>query len=170
MVNFGRMPPGFRMSSGRNARLAKQGKQFRGGPTGKSNSSQLPGIAPVGSLDGDTGGPEWCGHRWSEWLPIREAALEASGDSYGLYRVRGIGRDALAYLGEGRLARRIRARARRAADLDHPQGEALAAEGDLESSWVIGNWPNHQRLELETDLIGSHLLVTSRIPVAQFLG
>jgi hypothetical protein len=41
----------------------------------------------------------------------------------------------------------------------------------LVCSWVVNNeWLSHQRLELENDLIASHLLETGKIPVAQFCG
>jgi hypothetical protein len=35
---------------------------------------------------------------------------------------------------------------------------------------VNDEWLSHQRLELENDLIASHLLETGKIPVAQFQG
>lgn len=41
----------------------------------------------------------------------------------------------------------------------------------LECSLVVNErWLPHQRLELECDLIGSHLLVTGTVPPAQFIG
>jgi hypothetical protein len=41
----------------------------------------------------------------------------------------------------------------------------------LECSWVLNDeWMSHQRLELECDLLGSHLLVRSIVPPAQFIG
>jgi hypothetical protein len=47
----------------------------------------------------------------------------------------------------------------------------LVTEETLECSWVINTeWARHHRLELETDLIGSHVLVTGQVPAAQFLG
>jgi hypothetical protein len=45
------------------------------------------------------------------------------------------------------------------------------AGGSLECSWILNDgWEDHQLLELETDLIAAHILVTSRVPLAQFLG
>jgi hypothetical protein len=32
------------------------------------------------------------------------------------------------------------------------------------------DWLDHQRLELENDLIAAHLLTTGQVPAAQFLG
>lgn len=49
------------------------------------------------------------------------------------------------------------------------QGEVFAAAA-LEASWGQGEWLPHQRLELEVNLIAAHLLVTGRLPAAQFLG
>jgi hypothetical protein len=41
----------------------------------------------------------------------------------------------------------------------------------LECSWVLNDgWLSHQRLELECDLIDSHLLVMGGIPPGQFIG
>lgn len=50
---------------------------------------------------------------------------------------------------------------------DPPRMRAMAEEpfGDLGIDKAA-----HQRLELEVDLIASHLLVTGRVPRAQFLG
>ncbi|MDQ3222839.1 MAG: hypothetical protein M3Q75_05090 [Gemmatimonadota bacterium] len=50
------------------------------------------------------------------------------------------------------------------------QGHVFAAAPTLEASWVGGEWLPHQRLELEVDLIAAHMLVTGRLPLAQFLG
>jgi hypothetical protein len=48
-VNFGRMPSGYRMSSGNNRRLVAAGRRFREGPLADPNWSHRPGIglAPV---------------------------------------------------------------------------------------------------------------------------
>jgi hypothetical protein len=53
----------------------------------------------------------------------------------------------------------------------HPQGQLFAAAEPIACSWIVnGDWLSHQRLELENDLLASHLLVTGEIPVAQFRG
>jgi hypothetical protein len=52
-----------------------------------------------------------------------------------------------------------------------PQGTVFGAAEKLECSWVVNEgWLSHQRLELECDLIGAHLLVTEAVPPAQFIG
>jgi hypothetical protein len=41
----------------------------------------------------------------------------------------------------------------------------------LEASWSLNDqWATNQRLELETDLIGAHILATNGVPPAQFFG
>jgi hypothetical protein len=53
----------------------------------------------------------------------------------------------------------------------HPQADVFTAAGQMECSWVLNEaWLSHQRLELECDLIGAHVLATARVPPAQFLG
>jgi hypothetical protein len=46
-VNFGRMPNGYRMSSGNNKRLVAAGKRFRGGATTESDISHVAGASPA---------------------------------------------------------------------------------------------------------------------------
>ena len=70
-VNFGRMPSGFRMSTGSDARLVAAGKRHRGGRAEDPGEIVHPGHAPQGSLDGDPLSRSWCGHRWSEWGQCR---------------------------------------------------------------------------------------------------
>jgi hypothetical protein len=71
-VNFGRMPAGFRMSSGNNAKLVAAGKRFRGGIASEPDASHLPGLSPLDGLGGDPHGFNWCGHDWSEWSALAE--------------------------------------------------------------------------------------------------
>src|SRR5262249_16643044 len=49
-VNVGRMPLGYRMSSGNTAKLMSKEKHFRGGPTSERDNNHLPSRAPVGPL------------------------------------------------------------------------------------------------------------------------
>jgi hypothetical protein len=75
-VNFGRMPAGFRRSSGNNRRLAATGRRFRGGTWSADEPYHAPGTPPVGTLTGDPAAPGWGGHAWSAWLPLGpDAAL-----------------------------------------------------------------------------------------------
>jgi hypothetical protein len=56
------------------------------------------------------------------------------------------------------------------AALDTRQGQTFAGAAPLECSWVLGDWLDHQRLELENDLIAAHVITTELVPSAQFLG
>jgi hypothetical protein len=47
------MPSGYRMLSGNNARLVAAGRQFHSGLSEADGASHLPGIPPMGPLDGD---------------------------------------------------------------------------------------------------------------------
>jgi len=87
----------------------------------------------------------------------------------GLYRIRGIADGGLLYVGQGKIAHRPRSHVRKVRRVGDRQGEVFAA-APLEATGVAGEWLAHQRLELEVDLIATHLLATGRIPAAQFLG
>jgi hypothetical protein len=167
-VNFGRMPSGYRMSSANNSRLVAAGKRFQGGPTGETDPSHLPGVAPVNGLDGDVQGPHWCGHTWSEWRPLSQDRVAGG---VGLYRIRGRG-GGLAYVGEGAIRARLAAHLRKTVDPHSakPQDLVLREQRPLECSTVVGSWQTHQRRELETDLIAAHILSTGAVPAAQFIG
>lgn len=168
-VSFGRMPEGYRMSSNNSARLESRGKRFRGGPSPEVDDSHAPGIAPVGPLSGEVQAPGWCGHSWSEWAPLPRAIRALESDANGLYRIRGEGQGRLLYLGQGRLAARLAAHLGKAGR-DSAQG-ALFGRTALECSWVATpGLHSHQRLELENDLIGAHVLELGEVPAAQFLG
>ena len=53
----------------------------------------------------------------------------------------------------------------------HRQAPFLGDGESLECSWIVNPaWARHHRLELETDLIGAHVLVTGQVPAAQLLG
>jgi hypothetical protein len=169
-VNFGRMPPGYRMSSGNNARLVAAGKRFRGGATTASDPSHLVGVPPLGGLDGDPQSVGWCGHSWSQWTPLPEYRA-ASGS--GLYRIRSRNDGGLVYVGEGRMSQRLGVHLGKAR-VDRPTATAqqlvFADSLEPEYSYVSGAWEAHQRLELETDLIAAHVLRLGRPPAAQFIG
>jgi len=47
----------------------------------------------------------------------------------------------------------------------------FAATQAIEASWVLNeSWLDHQRLELENDLIAAHILEHGTVPPAQFIG
>lgn len=168
-VNFGRMPPGYRMSTSNNARLVAAGKRFRGGRTESVDESHHPSIAPAGRLAGEPDSPSWCGHVWSPWVPIVEAQRRLSVGASGLYRIRHPRTAGLLYIGQGRVSIRLGLHQRKTNDPAERQSEIFA--GPLECSWVLNDdWYTHQRLELENDLIAAYMLVTGTVPAAQFIG
>jgi hypothetical protein len=169
-VEFGRMPAGYRASSSYDRRLLEAGRVFRGGPSAESDASHVSGMPPLGPLSGDPHGAGWGGLDWSPWVPLTDIArLRPQGS--GLYRIRGRERDALVYIGQGLISPRLLAHLAKTLVPDLPQGRVFAFAAPLECSWVVNDeWLSHHRLELENDLIASHLLVTGVIPIAQFRG
>lgn len=167
--NFGRMPAGYRMSSSNSANLVAAGRRFRGGRTDASDSSHLPSLCPVGSLDGDPCGDGWCGHEWSPWVPLT-SMMAGLARAAGVYRIRGSdGR--IVYIGQGMIRSRLAKHRRSAIAAGSPQGQALAAAQPLACSWVVSAaWKRHQLLELENDLIAAWVLATGSPPAAQFYG
>lgn len=167
--NFGRMPAGYRMSSGNNARLVAAGRRFRGGPTSETTTSHAAGIPPLGPLDHACISETWCGHHWTRWRSLTEETLTVLVAAAGLYRIKGRDGD-LVYIGEGEIKQRLRAHAAKLRT-GTVQGQALAGAVPLEFSSVANSrWERHQRLELETDLIAAHVLAVGTPPEAQFLG
>jgi hypothetical protein len=169
-VNFGRMPPGYRASSSNDARLVRLGKRFRGGPCVESDDSHAPGIPPAGTLDGDPQDPSWCGHAWSAWRPVTGPELPGA-TAEGLYRLRAPAQNGLLYVGQGKIAFRLAAHLNKCRRPGHCQGALFGTPNGMDCSWVLSaSWLPHQRLELENDLIAAHLVVTGKVPAAQFLG
>jgi len=170
-ANFGRMPTGYRMSSGNNARLVAAGTRFRGGVASELDRSHAPGIRPVDGLEGNPQSETWCGHQWSSWQPLAAYRLALG---RGIYRIRGGGAaGGLIYIGEGDLLARLGSHLRKA----RPGGRSLRRQervfseaGEAEFGYVLGEWEAHERLELETDLIAAHVLVLGHAPPGQFIG
>jgi hypothetical protein len=170
-VSFGRMPGGYRMSSGYSTRLSTAGRLFRGGPSPQADASHLTSISPTGPLDGDPLSSTWCGHTWSPWSTLLSARQQISPRATGLYRIRRAGADELTYIGQGMVASRLLAHALKAGDATNRQASAFANAASLEASYTLNSsWYTHQLLELENDLIAAHVLARHAIPTAQFLG
>jgi hypothetical protein len=168
-LNFGRMPVGYRMSSANNAGLVAAGRRFRGGPSDDPDDSHVPGLPPVGPLDRDVASPTWCGHEWRAWLPMTTEAILRLDTATGLYRIKGRA-EQLVYIGESAIRARLLAHAAKLQTAT-AQGDALRVNAPLAFSLVRGpRWLRHQRLELETDLIGALVLATRHAPAAQFIG
>jgi hypothetical protein len=168
-VNFGRILQGYRLSSGNNARLVANGKRLRGGPDTADQDNWTDGISPVGPLGGDAQGLTWGGHVWSEWSQLPDVAARLAPDALGLCRVRDPQKSGLVYIGEGYVRVRLANHLGKAGKAGHRQAPHFRAS--LECSWVENSrWLRHQRVELETDLIGAHVLSAGHAPFAQFLG
>jgi hypothetical protein len=152
LCQFGRMPLGYAPpTSGNDARLVLCEKRYRGGTTLQFLDCHRPGLAPQGPLVGGPHARLWCGLSWTPW--ISHGRLQPVGEA-GLYRLRVPGLDALVFLGQGKLAERLK---------------PVALVQGMECSWVAQNaWTHQQRLELLTDLIGAHLLSTDALPLWQF--
>lgn len=153
-ASFGRMPAGYRISSGNNARLAAAGRRFRGGPDPAVPAG--PASVPVHGLPGDDpASADWMGWAWSPWAPISRARRSAAGT--GLYRVRSSCHAGLVYVGQGAIAFRLRAHAAKALSVGHRQGPGFS--GDLETSWLaLPGLALVSLLEHENDLIAAHVL------------
>jgi hypothetical protein len=75
----------------------------------------------------------------------------------------------LLYVGEGRITSRLAAHTQKGRDEAHPQ--AVWFRDHMECSTVpLPGLSALHRLEIETDLIGSHMLEHDHPPLAQFLG
>jgi len=161
--NFGRMPFGWLKSSGNTRALAAAGKRSRGRRMSAAELAELPtdpSVPPPVTLDGDVRSPDWLGLAWRQ----AESSPPASSD-VGVYRIGGSALGPLDYLGQGRIAARWHA---------HSRGWALglAAEAPGRSVW---DWAGlelsaHQLLEVENDLIASHMVAVGAPPRAQYGG
>jgi hypothetical protein len=84
-ASSGRIPAGYKISSGNNARLAAAGRRYRGCPDPAAPADAA--SVPVNGLPGaDPASADWMGWEWSPWAPISRARGSAAGT--GLYRVR----------------------------------------------------------------------------------
>jgi hypothetical protein len=165
-ANFGRMPVGYRMSTGNNAQLVASGRRARGGPDPQARA--MAASAPVaGRPEPDPQSANWMNWTWTPWTPVSVACQSAKGT--GLYRVRDNGTAGLIYVGQGKLAARLLAHLAKARIPDHRQAEYFSE--DLTASWAeLPGAATLNLLEHENDLIAAHLLAIGRGPTAQFLG
>ena len=171
-INFGRMPLGFTRSSHNNAMLQQAEKVFSGDrSTTPPQDYHQPGIPPTGTLDADCLGPSWCGHSWGAWTVASDASARPPRRASGLYRFHRQGEPTLVYVGQGRIADRLRDHLKKGSTSGHSQQGHFHEPDSLEVSWVLsGEWLDHQRLELENDLIAAHVLAFGCPPAAQFQG
>jgi hypothetical protein len=125
----------------------------------------------MGPITGDSQDSRWGGHEWSDWQSLGLIAALPAPTAQGLYRIRDAGKPGLLYIGEGIVTARLIYHRRKSRKPGDHQGDVFGAAKRLECSWVLNDdWLSHHRLELECDLIGSHLLVHGFAPPAQFVG
>jgi hypothetical protein len=153
-AQFGRMPTGWKASSGNSAQLVTRGQRFRGGPIDYADESHLPDIAPAGPLtNGAVGNTTWLNLSWSEWVPCAVAST-ICGSSEGIYCISATEQGSeLLFIGQGKIVQRVAAYKKR----------------PVFCAWAVGAWYPHQRLAMVTDLVASYVLQTGKIPREQFI-
>ena len=161
-ANFGRMPDGWIKSSGNNATVTARGGPFPGYQDPSAHRS----IDHVCVLDRerDPSAPAWGGLVWSGWADVGRAPA-----ARGVYRVKLPGADDLTYIGQGHIRDRLLAHHVKGGDPLHRQRSGFPA-GMLASWSILDGTEPQQLLELECDLIASHVLWHDRAPAVQFQG
>lgn len=163
--NFGRMPRGWVKSSGNNRRLVEAGRRFRGYRLSDEEIAALPpdpSAPPPATLEGDVRAGDWLGLAWHS-----SAAAPPGRDDVGVYRIGDDGPGPLEYVGQGRIATRWHSHASSwAADLAAED----SGSGGKGWGWVGLDLRSPQLLEVENDLIASHMMVFARPPRVQFGG
>ncbi len=161
-LSFGRMPHGWTKSSDNTARLVAAGRRHRG--QRDSNALRVLDAPPPLSLTDDPRARSWLGYQWTS-----AAETPPSANLVGLYRAMRLDGEGLVYVGQGRISARVKSHVAKGKDPDHSQHRFFA--GDLTWDWVdLPEIDKTQLLELENDLIASHVRVYGRTPSAQFLG
>jgi hypothetical protein len=160
--NFGRMPYGWWPSRGSNTKANKAaGKYVRGRRMTDEELAALPpdeSVPPPTTLEGDARAADWLGLAW------RETDIDPPGrGAVGVYRIATRPHGPLDYLGQGLIVSRWRS---------HADGWVtdLAAERTDATAWgwVPLEIGSRQLLEVENDLIASHMVIFARPPAAQF--
>lgn len=153
-ANFGRMIPGYQISSYRNG-------GFRGGPVSvdEENSHTSPGVGPLNWEHADDPlGPQWMGIDWSTPSSLESIPMEIP-ESTGVYRIWDPEtRLPLEYIGESKNLRQRLLRHRRNRDERLKYSYARLQNHD----------GSHKRAEAETDLLGAHWEATKQSPRDQF--
>ena len=162
IANFGRMPDGWVKSTGNTAVLAARGNRRRGYPD--ASATRSPDHPCVLDRKNSPVAPRWGGLTWSGWAPLDQAPAVL-----GVYRVRQPDETALVYIGQGAVRARLRSHLAKGKLADHPQWAGF--RGSAESSWFsAAELTFQQLLEMECDLIASHVLHVGVAPAVQFLG
>lgn len=169
--NFGRMPVGYSKSTQNNRKLVAKGKRQRGAATKEQLPCHVEGIGPTGSLGGLISGESLLGLSWTEWMSAIDVIDMLSGDVVGLYRLRRKSMGQLLYVGQGKVRERVKVHVKKSEKPEHPQARTFSDPQYIELSYVSrSDLAEHQRLEIENDLIAAHVLGMGTAPAAQFLG
>jgi hypothetical protein len=155
------MPRGWVKSSGNNRKLVEAGKRFRGYRMSDAEIAALPpdeSVPPPATLEGDARAADWLGLAW------RSTDIDPPGRrDIGVYRIGAGAEGPLDYLGQGAIASRLRKHEENwITDLAAERSE-LTARG-----WVPLDLGFSQLLEVENDLIASHMVIFARLPMVQF--
>ena len=158
-LNFGRMPPGWRKSTGNNRRLVEQGCRRRG--CRDLDVQRVPEAPPPATFTQDPLDPQLFGLMWQQF-----SAAVSPPSIVGVYRA--IAGEDIIYFGQGDVRTRISAHARKVSTKSRQAG-ALSQV----TRWEYVALPElapQQLLEVENDLIAHHVQSRGFAPAAQFLG
>jgi hypothetical protein len=155
-ANFGRIIPGYKQSS--YARDNERGGRLEGGET---ESNAAPGVAPrEWQSHQDVLASDWMGYEWSATRRLADR-LEVDSGIGALYRIwYADATPPLAYIGESS-AFRSRLYTHENAFGSHARFDFVPLDG-------LAIDAAHKRVEVETDLIGAHVIADGRAPRAQF--
>jgi hypothetical protein len=155
--NFGRMPRGWVKSSGNNRRIVEAGKRFRGYRLSDEEIAALPpdpSAPPPATLEGDTRAADWLGLAW------RSADVDAPGrGDVGVYRIATRPSGPLDYLGQGLDRDALAVACGSVGDGPRCGRTDVTAWG-----WVPLELGARQLLEVENDLIASHMVMFAEPP------
>ena len=165
LANFGQMPHGWVKSSGNSKYLVDAGKRFKGFQDATAvRTASLPSILDLVRSPKDSG---WCGLGWSTWETFPNGLPPK--DFNGLYRITRPEIPSLSYIGQGKISDRLRAHGMKHTFAGHAQANDFAP--GFQISWVRAEVSHpRQLLELEDDLIASHVISFGHCPSAQFIG
>lgn len=121
----------------------------------------------MGRLDQSADAADWLGLPWTSWMLIDSVPAAVDVGVCRIRRPSETGR--LLYIGQGKLTNRLMAHRAKATRPGHRQADHFAGPVEV-SVAALPVESGRALLEIENDLLASHLLVTGTVPDAQFLG